>query len=80
MSGVSRLRAAHKGGGKNPIQHGDQQTEVHGGAKDVSDKSFGAPKKKGAWDKLPLTGVPEGNESPHRGESANPGNRSAGMR
>ena len=33
MSGVSRLRAAHKGGGKNPIQHGPQETAAQGGAK-----------------------------------------------
>jgi hypothetical protein len=80
MSGVSRLRAAKKGGGSLSIKHGEQPTAAYGGAKDVSDKSFGAPKKKGAWDKLPTTGVPEGNESPHRGESANPGNRAPGMR
>jgi hypothetical protein len=68
VSGVSRLRAAKKGGGSLSIQHGAQKTAVHGGATDVSDKSFGAPKKKGAWDKFPTTGVPQGNESPHRGE------------
>lgn len=78
MSGVSRLRAARKGGGTNPIQWGAQKTDVNDGATDISDKGFGAPKKKGAWDKLPLTGVPIGNESPHRGEYANPGNTKSG--
>jgi hypothetical protein len=80
VSGVSRLRAAKKGGGTLPIRHGAQDTTPQGGAKDVSDKNFGAPKKKGAWDRLPTTGVPEGNESPHRGEPKAPGNRSPGMR
>ena len=79
MSGVSRLRAAKKGT-TLPIEHVAQKTEAYGGAKDVSDKNFGAPKKKGAWDKWPTTGVPEGNESPHRGENTNPGNRARGMR
>ena len=79
MSGVSRLRAAKKGGGPLSIRHGEQATAAHGGAKDVSDPGFGAPKKKGAWDKYPTTGVPEGNESPHRGEPKAPGNRSPGM-
>ena len=36
MSGVSRLRAAKKGGGPLSIEHGPQDTAVHGGAKDVS--------------------------------------------
>jgi hypothetical protein len=68
VSGVSRLRSARKGGGSLPIQHGSQKTDVQGGAKDLSDKGFGAPKKKGAWEVFKKTGVPEGNESPHRGE------------
>ena len=80
MSGVSRLRAAKKGGGSLSIRHGEQDTAARGGAKDVSDKNFGAPKKQGAWEKFPTTGVPEGNESPHRGEATNPGNRARGMR
>lgn len=75
MSGVSRLRAARKGGGSLSIQHGPQKTDAAGGAADLSDKNFGAPKKKGAWDEFPNTGVPIGNESPHRGEPANPGNK-----
>ncbi len=68
MSGVSRLRAAKKGGGSLSISRGPQKAGVQGGATDVSDKSFGAPKKKGAWDRMPTTGVPQGNESPSRGE------------
>jgi hypothetical protein len=78
MSGVRRLRAAKKGGGSLSIQHGAQKTDVKGGATDVSDKGFGAPKKQGAWDRYPKTGVPQGNESPKRGEYQNPGNTKPG--
>jgi hypothetical protein len=76
VSGVSRLRAAKKGGGSLSIQHNAaQKTDVQGGAKDLSDKGFGAPTKKGAWEVFKTTGVPIGNESPHRGEPQNPGNK-----
>ena len=67
MSGVSRLRAARSGGGKNPIQHAAQRDGRNGSAADCAEP-LKAPKKKGAWEVFPKTGVPSGNESPHRGE------------
>ena len=80
MSGVSRLKAARKGGGSLSIEHGRQRDGRNGSAADcATPKDFGAPKKKGAWERFDPTGVPSGNESPHRGEPQNPGNRSKGL-
>ena len=80
MSGISRLRAARKGGGSLSIDHVSQEKGRNGSATDcATPKNFGAPAKKGAWETFPNTGVPIGNESPHRGESANPGNRTPGV-
>lgn len=67
MSGVSRLRAARAGGGKLAIQHVAQDGGRNGSAKDCAE-SLKAPKKAAVWDSYPKTGVPEGSESPSRGE------------
>lgn len=81
MSGVSRLRAARSGGGSLSIDHPAQKEGRNGRAAHCDEpKDFGAPTKKGAWEKFPNTGVPIGNESPHRGEPQHPGNRSQGIK
>ena len=67
MSGVSRLKAAKKGGGSNPLEHAHQKQGRNGSASDCAE-ALTVPKKKGAWERFPNTGVPIGNESPHRGE------------
>ena len=70
MSGVSRLRAAKKGGGSLSITHVSQKTAANGGASVRPDPGFtGPPKKKGAWTTYPQTPPPEGSESPSRGEA-----------
>jgi hypothetical protein len=79
VSGISRLRAAHKGGGSLSIDHVSQKEGRNGSARDCAE-SLTVSKKKGAWETFPNTGVPSGNESPHRGEATNPGNRSQGMK
>jgi len=80
VSGVSRLRSARSGGGSLKIEHASQPKGRNGSAADcATPRDFGAPKKKGAWEVFPKTGVPQGNESPHRGEAQHPGNRSKGL-
>lgn len=73
MSGVSRLRAARKGGGKLSIEHGAQPEGRNGSAKDcASPKDFGAPKKKSPFGDVDYTGVPQGRALPNRGEHPKP--------
>lgn len=72
MSGVSRLRAARKGGGMNPIEHANQKQGRHGSAADCAKPSdFGAPKKASPYGDVEYTGVPKGRTLPVRGENTN---------
>lgn len=66
MSGISRLRAAKKGS-TLPIEYPAQRAGRNSAAADCAEP-LSVPKKKGAWEVFKKTGVPEGNESPGRGE------------
>lgn len=66
-SGVMRLRLTKRGGGENPLEWGSQKTSANGGATKTGSEPQ-VPKKKGAFENYDYTGVPQGNESPSRGE------------
>lgn len=67
-SGVMRLRAARKGGGKLSIEHVKQSTAHHneGSTKPLSPETPGSERR--IWANYPTTKKAIGNESPHRGE------------